>query len=294
MNARFGPDDLSYPGPRLGRLHASRPADDAQLLRRRMADDCYLWLRGLLPPQDVLAARQVILEHMAHREALTPGAPLMEGVMPPGGRGVPMHGKRGVARHPLVLRIMEHEALFHFFEAWFGEAAITFFFKWLRAVGNEAYTGAHVDHVYMGRGSARLHTVWIPLGDIPVEQGTLAVCAGSHRLEGYQRIRRTYGRMDVDRDGVEGWFSRDPLELSARHGGRWLTADFAAGDVVIFGMHLMHASTTNLTRRFRLSCDVRFQPASDPLDPRWVRNGHGHSEAPPRKTMAQARREWQV
>ncbi len=294
MRARFGPRDLDFPDAQLGTMRASRPADSPQLLRERMACDGYLWLRDLLPRADVLAARHVILDHMAAREVLSPGEPVTEGVMPQGGRGLPMNGNRGISHLAQVLKVMEHEALFRFFETWFGETALTFHFKWLRAVGNEAYTGAHMDHVYMGRGSARLHTVWIPLGDIPVDQGTLAVCAGSHRLAGFGRIRDTYGRMDVDRDGVEGWFSRDPLDLSARHGGNWCTTPCRAGDVVVFGMHLMHASTTNLTQRFRLSCDVRYQPASDPVDPRWVRDGKGHSNLPPEKTMAQARAEWQV
>ncbi len=294
MRVRFGPRDLDFPGKNLGLMRASRPDDPFELLREHMTGDGYLWLRNALPRTDVLAARHVILEHMAAREVLSPGEPVMEGVMPRGGRGLPMNGNSGIAHHPQVLKVMVHEALYSFFGSWFGEQALTFHFKWLRAVGNEAYTGAHMDYVYMGRGSARLHTVWIPLGDIPVGQGTLAVCAGSHRTEGYARIRDTYGRMDVDRDGVEGWFSRDPLELSSRHGGRWRTTQFNAGDVVIFGIHLMHASTTNLTQRFRLSCDVRFQPASDPVDPRWVRGGKGHRQGPPRKTMAQARSEWQV
>lgn len=294
MRVRFGPRDLHFPGDDLGLMRASRTDDPVDLLRDRMKGDGYLWLRDALPRADVLAARHVILEHMAAREVLSPGEPVMEGVMPRGGRGLPLNGNRGIAHHPQVLKVMEHGALYGFFGTWFGEQALTFHFKWLRAVGNEAYTGAHVDTVYMGRGSSRLHTVWIPLGDIPVGQGTLAVCAGSHRAEGFARIRDTYGRMDVDRDGVEGWFSRDPLELSSRHGGRWLSADFRAGDAVVFGMHLMHASTTNLTQRFRLSCDVRFQPAGDPVDPRWVRGGTGHEDGPPRKTMAQARSEWRV
>ncbi|MCY4024204.1 MAG: phytanoyl-CoA dioxygenase family protein [Anaerolineaceae bacterium] len=294
MRVRFGPRDLEFPCENLGLMRASRPDDPVELLRDRMENDGYLWLRDILPRSDVLAARQVILEHMAAREVLSPGEPVMEGVMPRGGRGLPMNGRSGIAHRPVVLKVMEHEALYSFFETWYGEAALTFHFKWLRAVGNEAYTGAHMDYVYMGRGSPRLQTVWIPMGDIPVGQGTLAVCAGSHRTEGFARIRDTYGRMDVDRDGVEGWFSRDPLELSSRHGGSWRSTDFRAGDVVTFGMHLMHASTTNLTQRFRLSCDVRFQPASDPVDPRWVRDGEGHVDGPPRKTMAQARNEWRV
>ena len=294
MRIRFGPQDMQFPDAQLGLLRASQAQDDLDALRKRMHEDGYLWLRQLLPRAAVLEARRVLLEQMAARKLLTPGEPVMEGVMPPGGRGMPMSGNRGLAHHSAVLAVVEHAALYRFFEAWFGKPALTFHFKWLRAVGNESYTGAHMDRVYMGRGSKRLHTVWIPLGDIPVPQGTLAVCAGSQRLGGYARIRNTYGRMDVDRDGVEGWFSRAPLELSGRYGGCWLTTDFRAGDVVIFGMYLMHASTTNLTRRFRLSCDVRFQPADDPVDPRWVRNGVGHSVDPPRKSMRQARAEWKV
>ena len=34
-----------------------------------------------------------------------------------------------------------------------------------------------------------------------------------------------------------------------------------AGDIVTFGLYTLHGSTTNTTNRFRISCDVRFQPA---------------------------------
>ena len=58
----------------------------------------------------------------------------------------------------------------------------------------------------------------------------------------------------------------------------------------------MHASTTNLTNRYRLSCDVRYQPAGDPMDERWRRNGIGHSgyqgEDGPLRTMDELRKEW--
>jgi ectoine hydroxylase-related dioxygenase (phytanoyl-CoA dioxygenase family) len=121
----------------------------------------------------------------------------------------------------------------------------------------------------MGRGSERVHTVWIPFGDTPIEHGTLAICEGSHRLPGFQKLRETYGRMDVDRDNVQGWFSDDPLEILDNFGGRWLTTNFQAGDVLTFGLYTMHASTTNTTNRYRLSCDVRYQPASEPMDERW-------------------------
>ena len=33
-----------------------------------------------------------------------------------------------------------------------------------------------------------------------------------------------------------GWFTTDPFEITSKFGGQWLTADFLAGDVLIFGM----------------------------------------------------------
>ena len=47
-------------------------------------------------------------------------------------------------------------------------------YKWLRAVGDHEFTGLHIDRVFMGR-SARMLTAWIPLGNIPVDQGPLLV-----------------------------------------------------------------------------------------------------------------------
>ena len=49
-------------------------------------------------------------------------------------------------------------------------------FKWLRAVGEQEFTGVHVDRVFVG-GSAHLLTAWIPLGDVPIDAGSLLVSA---------------------------------------------------------------------------------------------------------------------
>lgn len=45
---------------------------------------------------------------------------------------------------------------------------------------------------------------------------------------------------------------------------------FSAGDILIFTMRTIHMSTVNLTNKLRLSCDTRWQPSTDPLDPRFV------------------------
>lgn len=297
MKIRFGYRELEYPSSALGELKdSSHLLADPPALREQMAEDGYLLMRGLINREKVLNARERVLSHMDEKEALTPDTPLLEGVMPKGGRSVQMMGRKGIVGHEDVNAVLEADELFDFFEGYFSEPALTFNYKWLRAVGNEEYTGAHCDYVYMGQGSPNLHTVWIPFGDIPVDQGTLAMCPQSHRLESFARLRKTYGQMDVDRDGIEGWFTKDPMEIVENFGSHWITGDFSAGDVILFGMHTMHASTTNLTNRFRLSCDVRYQPAAEPADKRWVGEGvghtvHGHESL---QTIEEARTRWGV
>jgi hypothetical protein len=288
---------MRYP-EELGELRDSRDAkDDAAELSRRFEEDGYLYISGLLDPEAVLAARKRIFEYMEEKEALVPGEPVLDGVMPKGGKTVNLMGTKGISHDPAVLAVLESPALFSFFERLFGEPAVTFTQKWLRAVGNEKFTGSHYDVVYMGRGSHRVRTVWIPFGETPIEHGTLAICGGSHRLEGFAKLRETYGKMDVDRDHIEGWFSNDPREITEKFGGRWLTTNFSPGDILTFGLYTMHASTTNTTNRFRLSCDVRYQPESEPMDERWGGDspkGHYAGFDGEVISMERARAEWGV
>jgi hypothetical protein len=67
-------------------------------------------------------------------------------------------------------------------------------------------------------------------------------------------------------------------------GGRWLTTEYAMGDVLLFSMYTMHSSTDNNGAEERLSTDTRYQLASEPFDQRWMgedakRNINPHSYA---------------
>jgi phytanoyl-CoA dioxygenase PhyH len=299
MKVVMGKQILTFPDGELGELRdANSLLGDPAALQQRMQEDGYLLLRQLIDRDAVLQARHVILEHMAEQDALVPGKPVLEGVMPANGKSVPMLGRKGITHHDAVRRVFEGNELFGFFESFFEEQAQTFDYKWLRGVGNEGFTGAHYDVVYMGRGSDRLHTCWIPFGDLDIEQGTLAMCVGSHNQPGFEKLRNTYGQMDVDRDLIEGWFTEDPLEITEKFGGQWKTTNYRAGDVIIFGMYTMHGSTTNTTDRFRLSADVRFQPNADPVDERWAgENSIGHYAwhgADQLVSMVEARAAWGV
>ena len=129
---------------------------------------------------------------------------------------------------------------------------------------------------------------------MPLELGGLIVLEGSHLKS--ERIR-AYLETDVDaycenRPGEvkkvkegggsshPGWLSANPVTLREKMGGRWLTSEWKAGDLITFKMNLVHGSLDNATDRIRLSSDTRYQKASEPIDERWVgENPPGHSTA---------------
>jgi len=297
MQVKFGERFYEYPSQQLGELRESNDIlHDTPALLQRLAEDGYLLIRQLIPYETVEKSRQTILQHMADHEGTEPGSRRLDGVMGQYGKSVSM---RKISRHPDVLATLEAPQVVELYERLFGEPVITFTYKWLRAIGREKFTGSHIDKVYMNQGTDRLLTCWIPLGNLDIQQGVLAICEGSNRLPGFEKVHRTYGRMDVDRDRVDGWFTNDPQEITDKFGGQWKTTSFRMGDILTFGMYTMHASTTNTTDRWRLSCDVRYQPASEPADRRWVGENpiaHYAWQKEPEKLipMAKAREQWGI
>lgn len=226
---------------------------------------------------------------------LAPNVPLTDGAI--GADNKPAMWGMGAEelqdKFPHFLEVVNSPTVMRFFDRLLGDTAITYDYKWPRAVGKNGNTGIHYDIVYMGRGTKDVYTMWTPFDDIPIEKGALALCLGSQNFED---IIQTYGQMDVDRDNVAtGWFSEDPIEIVDTFGGQWATTEFRAGDAIIFGMFMMHASVNNVTDDYRLSADTRYQLKSEPIDERWIgRRPKGHyawGKTPP-KTVAKARQEW--
>ena len=273
-------DDAQVVIHRASTLDAHDVESDAFLeeARSRLEDDGFVVLKGLLPSEDVVEAAALVLDaYKAKGTILEPTG--SDTLRRDCGLGcVPFtEGRNELTHADAMLKVVEAPKLQQFFKRLFGEEAATFDYKWLRGVPRGVATGCHLDRVYMGRGSERLMTAWIPLGrKTPLDLGGLVMLEGSHKTTGpFAPLHATYGNMDVERDGLAGtgWFSEDPREISSRFGGdaRWLAPPYyEAGDVVVFGLRTLHMSTANLTDRVRLSVDVRFQPASDPVDPRYV------------------------
>uniref|UniRef100_A0A061RZK2 Phytanoyl-dioxygenase n=1 Tax=Tetraselmis sp. GSL018 TaxID=582737 RepID=A0A061RZK2_9CHLO len=185
-----------------------------------------------------------------------------------------------VAAMPNVRRVLESGRLFELMANLFQDPeVVTSDFKWLRAVAPGEFTGVHTDRVFLGKGSSRLLTAWIPLGDCPVEEGSMMVVPGSHRMEEFSALRSSYGNSEVGQDGTRsGWLTDDGSKLGellgpstgsgAREAVQWHTSDFKAGDMVVLSIDTLHMSAANRSGNIRISCDTRWLPASEPRDPR--------------------------
>jgi hypothetical protein len=267
-----------------GELQSSRDIlGDAAALRARMQEEGYLYLPGYLEREEALAARRVMLERLAAAGWVDPAYPLEEGVYNQSGEVGPRPDivKGNAPLHKLLYSGRMIEFYTHFLD---GEVT-HFDFTWTRAMPPGRSSSPHCDIVYMGRGTINLYTSWTPLGDTPIELGGLMILERSHLNE---RLRNTYGRKDVDEyctnrrkaapqgDGgggniaEGGWLSKNPFKLREHLGGRWLSANFSAGDVLIFTMYTVHGSLDNHSDRIRLSSDSRYQLASEPIDERWM------------------------
>lgn len=278
---------------KVGLLRDSSDAStDFEELRRRFDEDGYLYMKGYLGREKVLAARTTITDRLAAAGALHPDHPSIDAVAAPdyenGFRPELTEG------NDELQNLLYDGRLTDFYRQFYGEDVRHYDFTWLRAMGPGKGTNPHCDLPYMGRGTHRHMTCWVPYDDISFELGGLAILEGSNRR---MDLLENYVYRDVDafcenkpkeaaraKDGgwtFTGTLSHNPPALREKFDGRWLSAEFQAGDFITFGMFLVHASLDNRTEnRLRISSDCRYQRASEPIDERWVGSTPpGHSNA---------------
>lgn len=295
MKLMMGQDELELGGKYLSTLRdANDLIDDMDAIHRRMDEDGYLLIRGLQNTEKVKAARQVVLDNLKANDQLDLDQPADIGVAAPGKKGRFLGGAKQVTHTPEFLSVVESPEIMKFFEGFLDGPVLTYDYKWLRAVGPGDNTGAHYDVVYMGRGTKSLYTVWTPLGEVSYDMGPLVILVGSHQFDA---VKETYGKMDVDRDHVTGHFTNEPIDMVNQYGGQWQTSEFHPGDVIIMGIYTMHGSLNNLTNRYRISTDTRYQLETEPVDDRWIGQdpiAHYAWTEGETVSMEEARKQWGV
>lgn len=261
---------------------SSTLASDITALRQRMDEDGYLFLRGYLDREQILAVRREFVAELDSVGLIDRTRPLIDAIYSGTTERLGRLDRAAFAKRIRTgagVRALCHQGpVVDFYERFLGGPVLPYQYIWVRNVRVGAATGVHFDWVYMGRGTPNLYTTWIPIGDVPLSDGPLAILEQSHRIED---LRHTYGAIDADRDRVfsntnhryaGGWLTKDAPSVRARTGTRWLTTDFQIGDMLLFGMFTLHCSLDNRSPedRIRLSIDARYQLASEPADERWI------------------------
>lgn len=263
---------------------SSALAFDGPALRERMAQDGYLFLPGLLDRDEVLDARRFVAERLMQDGQLEPGTDPMECLAASEGAAKPFRPELSLDNPPLM-RVLYSGPMMRFYERFLNGPVRHFDYTWFRAVPPGQGTGAHTDAVFMNRGTLNLFTSWTPFGDVPLDVGGLMILEKSHQ---HRETREGYSTKDVDtfcENSAEvgmaqpsGALPQNPAELRESIGGRWLTGEYRAGDVLVFSIFTIHGSLDNRSRQMRLSSDSRYQLASESADERWIGEkplGHG-------------------
>ena len=289
------------PDARVGELRdSSAVATDGAELSRRLAGDGYVFLRSALDVSEVEAARVEVFERLVGVGEIRP--PAVEGISTGESRRVGTVGDLGafwksVSEGPALRRVTHGPRLGAVLARIAGAPVRAHDYMFLRAAPLGRTTGLHFDYPFFTRATERIYTTWVPLGDVPATDGPLVIVEGSHRFTDLHDAIRGF---DVVYDtSRKAQLATDFAEFAEGRDCRILTADFRAGDICVFGMFTLHGSLDNHSPvgRVRLSCDVRYQPATEPIDPRYFgpnpggTTGAGYGELNGAKPLTQA---WHV
>ena len=270
-------------------LETAADAEPA-LLQRRMADEGYVFARGLLDRGLITEARELAVRCLAEAGLASGAEPAVWTGRAPQDDELASDGPivSEVAEDGVLCRLAHSAGLVEFMERLTGGEV----FVWqdcaarLRIVlGDRAdaaaargplrfsfSTPAHQDFFFFR--PVRTLTCWIPLMEIDAAVGGLMLRRRSHRdglwatwWKGteFLGVPATAAQAAEWRRGgavpVAGTVEPDGDDPA----GDWLRSDYRPGDALIFAGEALHAGVPNRSEAIRLSADLRYQPAGSPL-----------------------------
>lgn len=219
---------------------------DAEALRGRLAEDGYLFFRGLLPTAEIGHAAVSVFNTLhqggwADNRGVASGSPRALNVRD----ALTDPAFRAAITSPAFNRIPYLAEIRRVARMILGPSAFSYPSKVLRAVFPEhkpgVARGRYIHQDYAVGGVQDMLTAWVPLIDIPARMGGLAVLPGSHLGPPLR-----------------------PRVLSEREHG-WATTSYRPGDALIFHSLTSHAALPNRAGALRLSGDFRWQRPDQPV-----------------------------
>ncbi|MBO6727797.1 MAG: phytanoyl-CoA dioxygenase family protein [Rhizobiaceae bacterium] len=270
---------------RLGYLEPSFLDEGVSALRARYDANGYVWIKGLLDPDEVRGFRGWVFGHLAVSGLLEDGTDPVDGISVTGDYDAKLAERRlmSIVKSARFEGFCAQPRLTSFMDQFIGELSYLHKRKIMRYTRPKTpvATAAHYDLVYLRGGTSDLVTAWIPVGDISIDEGGLLYLRDSHALG--MQMEADFAEKNKSLPPEErisafnqnmtsgGWVSKDLPDMANKFDTQWLVADYEAGDVVLHSPYFIHASTNNKSAagRMRLSTDIRFQSVDDKIDARW-------------------------
>lgn len=232
-------------------------AHDQEALRRRMTEEGYLYFPQLIEPETVLGVRAQILEELGKVGWLEEGSDPTEAR--PGELIRRFGDENWWEGYVAIQRLESYHALAHhpgvtgiIGKLVHGELVVQPMKIARVNYPNSDYpTPPHQDYFFV-RGHSDVFTAWIPLGDCPSDLGGVQVAPGTHTT-GLREVEAAQGAGNIQAILEEG---------ESQH---LITADYRAGDVLIFHSLTVHTAPPNRSDRLRISADFRYQSNEDSL-----------------------------
>ena len=230
--------------------------DDAAELRRRIADEGYLFFKGLMNADKLRQLRYEMMSAIQQAGWLIAGTDPLDGIA-----DVNMRYTEGDSEYTAGYADVYRLECFHRSAHWpevtnmvakiLGgpvmphpqKVARVWFPKY-----TEHTTPTHQDYVHF-QGSWNTLTCWAPVGDCPIELGGLAVIPKSHRVKRILEHHFALGAGGLIVDETEH-DDVDPV---------WHSTNYEMGDALFFPALTIHKALPNYTEdRLRLSLDNRY------------------------------------
>ncbi|KAK3658296.1 hypothetical protein LTR22_008997 [Elasticomyces elasticus] len=288
---------------KLGWLKATPSSASTVEIRQRLEEDGYVWIKGLLPQEDVLDMRRHFFSQFDGTGLLKPGTSYVDGIYNSDEdvslhRGVGGGNPAGEAElrhlteahttkkyedftsHP-QLRGMVRSVM-----GWEEEVMLQRTLLRHSVPGGDS-TGIHYDRLFLRGGNAYFLTAWVPVGDVSSIGGGLYYLADSVSLgeameTDYSERAKSFTEEEKisafnQSMGSTGYLADHPDQFAEEHERvatkagwssdryKWLIGDFEAGDVVFHHPSVIHGSCGNddPQGRIRLSTDLRFYNKAD-------------------------------
>ena len=232
-------------------------SDDAAAIRHSFDENGYLLFKGVLDSDEVLDVKRELADALRDQDFVVKDS--TEPTASPGASAIEVDSNP-IYRLQSPVKLMASLELQQAVDLAYGEPgyiAPSIGIRYSMPTDEPYLTPSHQDYFYI-RETDEFRMVWIPLMDMEIANGGLAIAAGSHR----------HGLMDhVEFEGVYSYLMKGRGQKGVRPDdirGAWTSSRFEVGDVLMFHCCAIHRSLPNMSGLVRLALNSITYPARRP------------------------------